>query len=426
MNIFRKFFRDSSGSYIPLFGFLVVPLVGLIGAAIDYSRAARVKTEMQSALDQTVLALSREIGVTATPAKLNTRANELFKALSPVQAHDLLADITLTASNTDNTISLTATSRVKAEFMAVVGIKEIPVGGESVATWGSRKIDIALALDNTGSMAGTKLSELKKAAQLLVDTFVPTNNTTPDTVRIGLVPFTTMVRMPTSVRAGAYFTTYQETFSKKGSKTGATVLATAPGSGWTGCVVDRNQSYDVAMAAPASFDTKFPGVDPNQSYYSTLTENCTGLQEVQPLTSTLSVLKTAINNMKASGNTNVAIGVAWGMQALSGLQPLPEARDPKTIKDLSQILIVLTDGDNTESRFSSTQSAIDARTTLACTNAKAAGYRVYTIRLLAGNETVLRNCATSPAMYYSVKTASELTTVFANIAREIADLRLAK
>ena len=46
--------------------------------------------------------------------------------------------------------------------------------------------------------------------------------------------------------------------------------------------------------------------------------------------------------------------------------------------------------------------------------------------MIAGNATLLRNCATKPDMYYDVDQASELNGVFSSIAQNLANLRIAK
>ncbi len=87
--------------------------------------------------------------------------------------------------------------------------------------------------------------------------------------------------------------------------------------------------------------------------------------------------------MVATGNTNVTIGMVWGWHALTKSEPLTDASDPKN--DLDKVVILLTDGDNTENRFSTSRNPIDARTRLACSNAKAAGIKIYTVRVIDGN-----------------------------------------
>ena len=98
--------------------------------------------------------------------------------------------------------------------------------------------------------------------------------------------------------------------------------------------------------------------------------------------------------------------------------------DPKP--DLDKAIILLTDGDNTQNRWSTTQSSIDTRTTLACNNVRVANIKVYTIRVIDGNSALLKSCATKTSMYFEVAQASQLSPVFAAIAQDLANLRIAK
>src|SRR6266508_6875217 len=58
--LFARFFRDRKGGVAPLLAIGIIPLVGAIGAAVDYSRANAVRTAMQNALDSTALMLSKD------------------------------------------------------------------------------------------------------------------------------------------------------------------------------------------------------------------------------------------------------------------------------------------------------------------------------------------------------------------------------
>jgi hypothetical protein len=89
-------------------------------------------------------------------------------------------------------------------------------------------------------------------------------------------------------------------------------------------------------------------------------------------------------------------------------------------------VVLLTDGTNTQNRWSSSDSQIDPRTALACTNAKAANIKIYTVRVIDGDTTLLRNCASKPTMYYEVNQASQLNSVFSSIAQNLARLRISK
>jgi hypothetical protein len=86
----------------------------------------------------------------------------------------------------------------------------------------------------------------------------------------------------------------------------------------------------------------------------------------------------------------------------------------------------MTDGENTQNRWSSTASTIDARTSKACDNVKAANIKLYTVRVIDGDLTLLKGCASKPTMFYDVQQAVQLTSVFGSIAQNLANLRITK
>jgi hypothetical protein len=87
-------------------------------------------------------------------------------------------------------------------------------------------------------------------------------------------------------------------------------------------------------------------------------------------------------------------------------------------------MILLTDGDNTQNRWTSSTTSINARTTLGCNAVKAAGITLFTVRVIEGNETLLRNCATSPSMYFNVTSSGGIGDAFKAITSMIKRMRL--
>ena len=65
---------------MPIFALAIIPVIGLVGAAVDYSRANSLRTAVQSALDATALAMARS-APTLTESQLQTKANAHFAAL---------------------------------------------------------------------------------------------------------------------------------------------------------------------------------------------------------------------------------------------------------------------------------------------------------------------------------------------------------
>ena len=48
------------------------------------------------------------------------------------------------------------------------------------------------------------------------------------------------------------------------------------------------------------------------------------------------------------------------------------------------------------------------------------------MRVIDGNASLLRNCATAPSMYYDVQQADQLAAVFTAIDQNLANLRIVK
>ena len=88
--------------------------------------------------------------------------------------------------------------------------------------------------------------------------------------------------------------------------------------------------------------------------------------------------------------------------------------------------MLLTDGLNTKNRLTTVPSQIDARVKATCDNVKATGIKVYTIRVIEGNAALLQDCASSSTMYFDVQNAPQLNTVFASIAKNLANIRISK
>ena len=146
---------------------------------------------------------------------------------------------------------------------------------------------------------------------------------------------------------------------------------------------------------------------------------------ILPLTSVKAhqgTLISKIESMKPTGTTNVTIGLTWGWHALTPNLPMTEGTAPNP--DTDKVIILLTDGDNTENRWTTNSVDIDARTKKVCANVKAAGIKLYTVRVIDGNATLLQQCATRTDMYFNVQNASQLNGVFSQIANSLANLRI--
>lgn len=399
-----RFWRDESGNFAMLFGISLVPVLGLTGAAVDYSRASKARAELSAAIDSAALMAARDASK-LTDAELTSRINNWIKNnLSPETAAKF-GTASIAIDRVNRTVNISGNIDVDTSIARVIGQNSIAVSSANQSSWGTKKIELALALDNTGSMSGSKLSALKTATRDLLK-IMQDAVTEPDQVKVSMIPFHTQVRMPASYKNANWL---RWDVPKKG-----TTKTFPQKSTWDGCIADRDNPHDAsdALVVDTNNTTKYPAAFCQYSLATSV-----------PLTNDWTALNNAVDTMIASGNTNVTMGVAWGWASLSDTVPLAEGKAANTPR-LTKYMIVLTDGDNTENRFTNNGTTIDGRTSQACTNAKAAGIQIYTIRVINGDANLLRNCASSPSMYYDVQSASQLSPVFKKIASEIASVRL--
>jgi Flp pilus assembly protein TadG len=122
------FVRNQHGSIAMIFALAMVPVVAIMGLAIDYARAQRVKDRLQIAVDAAALAGAR---LPAT-ASLNRQQAALAIFNSNLGSTDLAkVTPTITASNAE--VSVAASFNMPTSFMSVLGIKSVTLGASTRA-----------------------------------------------------------------------------------------------------------------------------------------------------------------------------------------------------------------------------------------------------------------------------------------------------
>jgi Flp pilus assembly protein TadG len=197
------------------------------------------------------------------------------------------------------------------------------------------------------------------------------------------------------------------------------VWTTNSTSTWDGCIMDRTQSYDVDNTTPSAAGTLFPA----ENAYSCVPSVLGGLSY------NWTALTTEVNAMTAQGSTNQTIGLDWGWMAQTPGNPLSA---PTLPANTTQYIILVSDGLNTQDRWSgdgsNEDSGTDARMALACSNAKAAGFIIYTVYVdlagTQGNSTVLQNCASDANKYFDLTTSGAIITTLNQIGQQITNVRV--
>jgi hypothetical protein len=159
-------------------------------------------------------------------------------------------------------------------------------------------------------------------------------------------------------------------------------------------------------------------------------------QAVMGLSYDWTSMNSLVSNMSPNGSTDQAIGLQLGWMSLVGGGPfyMPPLQ---TGYNYTQVIILLTDGLNTQDRWygdgsslgTSDDAKIDARQALTCSNAKAAGITLYMIQVNTGGDptsTLLQNCASSSDKFYLLTSASQIITAFTQIGTNLSQLRVAK
>jgi Flp pilus assembly protein TadG len=441
MQMFRRFKTDQRGATAMLFGFTALPLLGVVGAAVDYSRAANYHSRMQLAVDATALAIVRE------PASLNSR--EIQQKGEAYLSNALRADPSANVSSVSVTrdgkvVRVAAAATMDRSIMRVLGLQPMPITANSQATSGTQRLEVALVLDNTWSMSnsigGTSKMDALQAQVLKTLDELRARATGPDSIKVSVVPFDTEVRLDASKFRNENWFKWADTGMRP--------------SEWNGYVYDRNNDLARSDAAPGTtLDSLFPAPrDSECKGGSSGKMGCPAdldLPTIRPLTSiaeksNYDQLSAVVKSMKPRGLTNIALGAVWGQATLSPTKPFTEGASAAD-ESVKKVMLIVTDGDNTahhvngviensetlkkQKRYAEAAGVIeriDANTRAVCGAAKSANIEVFTIRLLAGNEDLLRSCASAPAAdhYSNVQTTKDLGAAFKKFLDKITQTRI--
>jgi Flp pilus assembly protein TadG len=197
-----RFGGANQGNIAVIFAIALVPVISFVGAAVDYSRANNARSSMQAALDSTALMLSKDLssGV-ITSSQINAKAQSYFTALyhNP-DAQSITVNATYTVANGSlgSTVQVNGMGAITTDFMKVAGYPTLNFNTTSTTAWGNTRMRVAMALDNTGSMASAgKIGALQTASKNLIDQLSALAKT-PGDVYISIVPFAKVVNVNSS------------------------------------------------------------------------------------------------------------------------------------------------------------------------------------------------------------------------------------
>ena len=464
--------RDTAGATAIFVAIGLIPLIGSIGLAVDASLGYMLKSRITKSLDTAGLAAGR-VALDDDAAEV---ARMYFDANFGANPSVTITDFSFDLDDTRQFVTLTANATAPTFFMRIFGQDSVNVAARTVIQRATTGMELALVLDNTGSMNGAPFNAMQQAAYDLID-IIYGNDTEIDNLWVSLVPFTATVNIG-SGRTG---------WLKSGDRV-LTNIASYSTAGWKGCVMAQASPHDADDTPLSSLkldsyfyasttrteDNKWPTIKPDRTYGGDVNAprgpNLGCGPAITPLTSSRATIDTAIGNMGAwgRGGTTGNLGLSWGWRTLSprwrgvwgGATPAALPLDYDT--DLMEkVVVILTDGNNQfhdQDTASGTPASdftaygrieamgvtgsdsqkraagrviLDNRMAGTCAAMKAQGEKGITIYTIifggtpdAAAQTLFRNCATLPGMYYYAPNNATLAAAFKAIGGQLASLRI--
>jgi Flp pilus assembly protein TadG len=246
--LLKRFERDERGIFAVFFGILAVVLVATAGAVVDYTTVAQARTRAQDALDSAALGLQPRIyDDDTTEDGLMDEAQLLLT--ERLANDDLTAEIEEAEIDEDTgMLRFRARIGVPTAFVKLVGVNQISASVVSEARRGSLNIEVALALDITGSMAGTRITAAKAAATQLVNTVVQ-DDQTPNYSKLALIPWSA------AVNVGSYADQVRGPATQYTTITGASWLTTGSSYVRTISSIEKRNPARITTSSNHGFTT---------------------------------------------------------------------------------------------------------------------------------------------------------------------------
>lgn len=384
-SLLRRLCSDRRGVVAMITALAVIPIFAAIGIAVDGGRGYMLRSKLSYAVDAAGLAGGRSF-------ETNLREEDVvmfFEAnFPPGYMGSVLegGEPDVTFDETANTITIEATATIPTHLMNVAGVEEITVSARTVIQRHLPGMELALVMDNTGSMrGGGKIGAMKDAATALINILYGERETV-DNFWVGLVPYSATVNIGDT--RTSWLTGYDSNDYLPSS--------------WKGCVEARSYPNDSTDALPevegwtpflwsstlqlfgnpyhdsgaGSYDENDPDTwgeylygdnnwDPDGPL-SDLKEDNNDQNDgtgpnlgcgpaITPLIASKSAVTAAIDEMLPwhRGGTMANLGLAWGWRVLSpqwqgrwgGATPNELPYD-YTEPNMTKAVILLTDGEN--------------------------------------------------------------------------------
>ena len=302
----RRFLASQDGSLTILALCLFMLMVMMGGLAVDLMRYEATRTTLQNTLDRATLASA---SLTQTLDAQDV-VNDYF---TKAGMQDHLDGVTVSEGLNFRNVVADASAATNPYFLHLIGQDGLDANGHSMAEQRVTNVEIALVLDVSGSMSGTKLTNLKKAAKEFVDTVLSSD---PDNrISITMVPYNAQVNLGLDMRS-KYSATHihdvddvncLELPSASYNAVGVSRSAPFPMSAFA----DWSSTTNKTTAYVAYDDSSYGKMNTNAPFCRNTAGNIIRLPS-----NDIATLKTQIDSLVAAGNTSIMLGLKWGLALL--------------------------------------------------------------------------------------------------------------
>jgi Flp pilus assembly protein TadG len=376
--------RDERGAALLLATVFMLTLLSVVAVALDFGQAMVLKQKLHNAADAAALAVGARLNL--TEAEANALANSYIRANYPDLALGTLTQFTVTPTTDGYQVRVAAS--LPTTFLRVLGTDTLQLAVTSEVTRELRRLEVVLALDNTGSMAtNDRIGHLRRAATTLVDILFDEADESPH-VMIGLVPFSGAVNLGPGAlgrgwidETGASVLNREDVALTLARPSLLQLFQSMNNVPWGGCVRARLGGHDLLDTPPnlAVPDTLFvpyfapdeqgnvsastgtnsylngSGTTPANYLGQGLTAqqianghgpnfNCVE-RPIQPLTSSRQTITDAIAAMQPRGSTVIPEGLVWAWRVISPGLPYDQGV-PYGDRSTTKVIILLSDGRN--------------------------------------------------------------------------------
>jgi Flp pilus assembly protein TadG len=357
-NLCRRFGSDRAGNIAMTFAIVSVPLLGAMGAGVDYIRALNLHRELQGNLDAALVAAVKDIGTKDETALKLQLANWLAADATVSGSYTLDTDKVVIDKSTSG-ITARVTANVDTTFMRVMGKTSIPIAVQASVAGGQTITKSAFSmyfvLDRSGSMA---------------------YDTTTS------------------------YTTTCTTGKKKKKKT-------------VTCTKLYTKMEALKLAAADLLD-QFDTADPSHKFVRTGAVSYDTVKDTEtPLAWGVTAVEDYVEALTPRDTTNSGEAFQLAYESLMVTGASSEAKlhlDKSGVTDPKKYIVFMTDGENNV-------YGADTKTKKYCDLARTNKIQVYSIAFMApkNGQDLLKYCATGSSDYFAAESTADLVAAFKTI-----------